>query len=223
MLLSEVLTNKLAVKPQPLNILLNETNTGPYHPLKMLRWTIHGISMWLDFARPTLLNLGHEGPGLSSEVSVRSGSTTSNGDEWVELLLIYKTLITGLINEAHPIHLHGHDFAILAQGKGEPNNTIKLNRNNPPRRDVAILPHEGYLVIAFKMDNPGVWLLHCHIAWHVAAGLGTQIKENVDKILIHDQGSQQMLCTQWSNWFNYTRTKEPKCMAWGHFQEDSGI
>ena len=66
---------------------------------------------------------------------------------------------------AHPIHLHGHDFVILASG----NHTFdpakdKLNFDNPPRRDVALLPVTGFLLIAFQIDNPGTWLMHCHIA-----------------------------------------------------------
>jgi FtsP/CotA-like multicopper oxidase with cupredoxin domain len=68
------------------------------------------------------------------------------------------------------IHLHGHDFAILAQGTNYSAlvaNNITMNFQNPPRRDVALLPAApglgGYLIIAFKADNPGVWLVHCHI------------------------------------------------------------
>jgi len=73
----------------------------------------------------------------------------------------------------HPIHLHGHDFAILAQNTTayDPvDSPATFNFNNPPRRDVALLPSNGYLAIAFKPDNPGVWLLHCHIAWHSSSG-----------------------------------------------------
>ena len=67
---------------------------------------------------------------------------------------------------AHPIHLHGHDFVILGQNTShyDPVESPKtFNFNNPPRRDVALLPGGGYLAIAFKPDNPGVWLVHCHI------------------------------------------------------------
>jgi FtsP/CotA-like multicopper oxidase with cupredoxin domain len=39
----------------------------------------------------------------------------------------------------------------------------KLNFDNPPRRDVAMLPANGWMVIAFQADNPGAWLLHCHV------------------------------------------------------------
>jgi FtsP/CotA-like multicopper oxidase with cupredoxin domain len=61
-----------------------------------------------------------------------------------------------LINAFHPVHLHGHDFYVLAQGPGvfvKGVTSVKLK--NPPRRDTAILPGNGYLVIAFYTDNPG--------------------------------------------------------------------
>lgn len=34
--------------------------------------------------------------------------------------------------------------------------TNQLNLNNPPRRDKVMLPASGWVVIAFKTDNPGV-------------------------------------------------------------------
>lgn len=51
------------------------------------------------------------------------------------------------------------DFWILASGDGTYASAAPtLNTNNPPRRDVAMLPGSGYLVIALKADNPGAWL-----------------------------------------------------------------
>lgn len=67
---------------------------------------------------------------------------------------------------AHPIHLHGHDFVVLDQRNSTYNEStapLGFNYDNPPRRDVALLPAEGYLALAFKPDNPGIWLVHCHI------------------------------------------------------------
>lgn len=62
----------------------------------------------------------------------------------------------------HPIHLHGHDFYQLAQGTGSYESAQPtLQTANPPRRDVTMLPAAGYVVIAFKADNPGAWLCHC--------------------------------------------------------------
>jgi len=39
------------------------------------------------------------------------------------------------------------------------------------RRDTLVLRPEGHIVLRFKADNPGVWLFHCHIEWHVDQGL----------------------------------------------------
>lgn len=44
----------------------------------------------------------------------------------------------------------------------------------------------GYTVIGFQTDNPGVWLMHCHIIWHVDGGLALQYVERPDEI---DTGS----------------------------------
>ncbi|CEJ82391.1 hypothetical protein VHEMI02457 [[Torrubiella] hemipterigena] len=54
------------------------------------------------------------------------------------------------------------------------------------RTDTVVLPPHGNLVIRFVADNPGVWIFHCHIDWHLSSGLGmlfieapTQIQERV--------------------------------------------
>jgi FtsP/CotA-like multicopper oxidase with cupredoxin domain len=40
--------------------------------------------------------------------------------------------------------------------------------NTAPQRDSAHLPENGWLAIRFIADNPGVWLLHCHINSHLS-------------------------------------------------------
>jgi FtsP/CotA-like multicopper oxidase with cupredoxin domain len=77
-----------------------------------------------------------------------------NAHEWIYII------IQTAIPVPHPIHLHGHDFHVLAQGTGTYDDTVALNLVNPPRRDVALLPLSGYLVLAFETDNPGAWLMH---------------------------------------------------------------
>lgn len=100
----------------------------------------------------------------------------------------------------HPIHLHGHDFYVLGADSGIFNNSQTLNYRNPPRRDVAMLPASGYLVIAFITDNPGAWLMHCHIAWHVGLGLGAQFLEEPDYIrsTLGIGPDWQQECTDWN-------------------------
>lgn len=108
------------------------------------------------------------------------------------------------------IHLHGHDFALLLQKENEvydPEKHAKeLNLENPPRRDVVLLPTRGFVVIAFKADNPGSWLMHCHIARHAGEGLALQILErqsDADRLLPLDSPRMleaQRVCVNWKDW-----------------------
>lgn len=59
------------------------------------------------------------------------------------------------------------------------------------RRDTFVLRPSGYIVLRFKADNPGVWLFHCHIEWHIDQGLVATMIEaplEVQKSLTIPQG-----------------------------------
>jgi len=75
------------------------------------------------------------------------------------------------------MHLHGHNFFVLAVGTGDWDGKTIVNPSNPQRRDVQIVPAGGYLIMQMTADNPGAWPLHCHIAWHVSAGLYITVLE----------------------------------------------
>ncbi|KAF2430246.1 hypothetical protein EJ08DRAFT_660978 [Tothia fuscella] len=86
----------------------------------------------------------------------------------------------------HPMHLHGHDVNVLAVGTGEWDGKI-TNPDNTLIRDVQMLKGNvggvrTYIVLQFNLDNPGVWPMHCHIAWHVSAGLYINLLESPEKI-----------------------------------------
>jgi iron transport multicopper oxidase len=89
-------------------------------------------------------------------------------------------LVTNYDGGAHPFHLHGHTFQVIARsGAGPddgppltiPKNYAKNAPDAPLRRDTILIYGNGYAVIRFKVDNPGITLFHCHIEWHVEAGL----------------------------------------------------
>ncbi|CAN5134351.1 multicopper oxidase family protein [soil metagenome] len=65
---------------------------------------------------------------------------------------------------AHPFHLHGHSFYVL----GKPG---ALNFKDPPLKDTINVPPGEKLVIQWKANNPGQWFFHCHIEWHLEAGM----------------------------------------------------
>ncbi|XP_051131007.1 laccase-7 [Andrographis paniculata] len=89
----------------------------------------------------------------------------------VELVIQNTALIAA---ENHPIHLHGFNFHVLAQGFGNFNRQVdskKFNFENPQERNTIAVPIGGWSVIRFRANNPGVWLMHCHLDVHVDWGM----------------------------------------------------
>jgi FtsP/CotA-like multicopper oxidase with cupredoxin domain len=68
----------------------------------------------------------------------------------------------------HPIHLHGHTFAVVAQDGVAP-------QGSPLHLDTHQVPAGHSVVIAFRADNPGLWMLHCHNLAHAALGLDMMV------------------------------------------------
>jgi iron transport multicopper oxidase len=87
------------------------------------------------------------------------------------------TVLTLSDSGKHPFHLHGHNFQAIARSEEEAGVFDSTNATQttypaiPMRRDTFVLRPDGYIVLRFKADNPGVWLFHCHIEWHVDQGL----------------------------------------------------
>ena len=63
----------------------------------------------------------------------------------------------------HPIHIHGQRFLVLAR------NGVK--NDNLVWKDTMLLPAGSTADILVEMSNPGRWMLHCHIAEHIEAGM----------------------------------------------------
>ncbi|GMF52594.1 unnamed protein product [Phytophthora fragariaefolia] len=40
----------------------------------------------------------------------------------------------------------------------------------------------GYVTLRFNADNPGVWIMHCHIDWHLLAGLAMVFVEGEEQL-----------------------------------------
>lgn len=110
----------------------------------------------------------------------------------VSLSLTTLFITTDLVadNGRHPIHLHGHQPQIITKSENvfpstsphkypTSNDTIVSDGNEaiPPRRDTWQLAANGQTRIRFRADNPGVWFLHCHMEWHMSAGLLATIVE----------------------------------------------
>ncbi|MDQ0796711.1 multicopper oxidase family protein [Streptomyces sp. B1I3] len=71
-----------------------------------------------------------------------------------------RLVFTNPTNMWHPMHLHGHTFAMAGTGAGA-------------RKDTAIILPKRSLTVDFDADNPGLWMLHCHNVYHAEAGMMT--------------------------------------------------
>ena len=63
---------------------------------------------------------------------------------------------------AHPMHLHGHHFQVVA---------INGNRFSGAVRDTVLVPPMQSVTIAVDAENPGKWAFHCHHLYHMVSGM----------------------------------------------------
>lgn len=63
----------------------------------------------------------------------------------------------------HPLHIHGQRFLVLSQDG--------VATENLAWKDTALLPAGSTTDILLELSNPGRWMVHCHIAEHLEAGM----------------------------------------------------
>ncbi len=63
----------------------------------------------------------------------------------------------------HPIHFHGQRFLILS--------TNGVENTNMVWKDTTLIQKGDTVEILVAMENPGVWMAHCHIAEHLESGM----------------------------------------------------
>jgi FtsP/CotA-like multicopper oxidase with cupredoxin domain len=68
---------------------------------------------------------------------------------------------------AHPMHLHGHAFQVVAINGAPLAGAL---------RDTVLVPPMGSVTIAFDADNPGRWAFHCHNLYHMMTGMMTEVR-----------------------------------------------
>jgi FtsP/CotA-like multicopper oxidase with cupredoxin domain len=66
---------------------------------------------------------------------------------------------------AHPMHLHGHHFQVVA---------LNGRAVNGARRDTVHVPPMGMVTVALDAGEAARWMLHCHHMPHLATGMMTE-------------------------------------------------
>ena len=139
------------------------------------------------------------GENLPNEFRVNSSGTLQyncqhvleydfNPSGWAEIILINNNSE----GAAHPIHQHGGWYWVVGEGQFCQNfdkqwiidqykkgnlqkNSIEtsfVSSNWAVPKDVIQVPNRGYVIIRTRLDNPGTWIFHCHIDFHLSLGMG---------------------------------------------------
>jgi len=97
----------------------------------------------------------------------------------------------GSAGSPHPIHLHGQNFNVVRSAGNSSYNYV-----NPVIRDVVSIGAAGdNVTFRFTTDNPGPWILHCHINWHLNLGLAIVFATDIDDAEhIHTPYDWDQLC-----------------------------
>ncbi|KAF4549390.1 Multicopper oxidase-like protein 6 [Elsinoe fawcettii] len=186
---------------QDINIALQTNATG------FSLWTMNNQTFRGDFNDPVLLEAKLGKTRFDPERNVYNFGSNSS-----IRLVIYNYFAFG----PHPMHMHGHNVFVLAEGWGKWDGHV-VNPENPQRRDTQIVQaarsvpggkagevEPGYIVLQIEADNPGVWPLHCHIAWHVSGGLYVNVLERPRDI--SEREIPMVMAQTCRDWWRWTRS-----------------
>ncbi|KAH9875831.1 hypothetical protein IAQ61_003296 [Plenodomus lingam] len=160
-------------------------------------WHMNNRTQRSNYHRPLLLEAAQGNTTIPDEWNVYNFG--SNRTVRIVLNTVYQS--------AHPMHLHGHAFQVLAQGPGAWDGKTIINPDNPARRDTHMQPRYGHLVIQYEANNPGAWSYHCHVAWHASMGLniallegGDELQESFRSVDAIVPKVMQQTCKDWELW-----------------------
>lgn len=143
--------------------LLEVRAEGAADPPAPLPWAFSGAPPSADPGRTDIRLLFSGSPELGWEID---GQTFP--DVVVPQVALGQPLVIEVRNASpaiHPFHLHGHTFEVLSvDGAPPPSQRIE---------DTVDVPVHGRVRLALVADNPGVWMMHCHVLAHADGGMMT--------------------------------------------------
>jgi FtsP/CotA-like multicopper oxidase with cupredoxin domain len=118
--------------------------------------------------------MGMQGMEHGATWAINGHSMTGDGHAGMAPLVtlqLGRSYVLAIRNDTafwHPVHFHGHVFRVLSR-----------NGSSVPHRqwaDTVLLPPKETVEVAFVADNPGDWMLHCHVTDHQMSGLMTVLR-----------------------------------------------
>ncbi|KAI0312942.1 laccase [Amylostereum chailletii] len=159
----------------------------------------------LDFSNAlfTINDVSFTPPSVPVLLQVLSGSTTAasllpNGSVYTleSNKVVEVTIPGGTAGAPHPFHLHGHNFWVVRSAGNSTYNYV-----DPIVRDVVSTGTTGdEVTFRFTTDNPGPWFLHCHIDWHLAAGLAVVFVEAPTEVTESPSDAWEDLCPTYNDY-----------------------
>ncbi|KAI0134094.1 Cupredoxin [Xylariales sp. AK1849] len=179
---------------------IDEGHFAPYDSLPALGPVTKTWELDFDFCRDVnnytracfngQTYIGQKTPTLYSAATLGEAASdpASYGDVnpfVVEYGDVVELVVNNLDVAIHPFHLHGHQFQVVDRphsGAGRWSGGDGGINQTPPKRDVVAVNGNSFAVLRFVADNPGVFLFHCHIEWHVEMGLTATLIEAPEKL-----------------------------------------
>lgn len=149
----------------------HSTAFAPGKSVREIRLTLDG-----DMER-YVWQMNNAALGPHDTITIRQGEIT-------RFILINRTMMH------HPMHLHGHFFRVV-NGQG----------NHAPLKHTVDVAPMATTVIEFENNEPGDWLFHCHLLYHMESGMARIIHYEdfaTDPALL--AGRAQMHPDTWFAW-----------------------
>lgn len=184
---------------------LNTTHLPPYPPIlpadiaddfhlltlgrinSSWEWTLDGTTFLpanLDTMVPALYN------PQSFELDPSLKIETKN-DTWVDIIFQLAIPAPTKLQPPHPIHKHSNKAFLIGSGMGNftwgsvkeaMDESLDNFFETPVYRDTFVTAPNGvaWIAMRYHVENPGAFLLHCHMETHLHSGMGMVLMDGVD-------------------------------------------
>lgn len=151
-------------------------------------------TQWTSPSVPLLNSIALSNNSISTLIDPRKQTVLSPPSSSSSSSPVTLELIINNSDEApHPFHLHGHKFYLMGISEssvgfgqynpnGENGDAEWFDEESAPLRDTVSVPRRGFAVIRWKLDNPGVWALHCHVLVHMQTGMALAVVDQREKL-----------------------------------------
>ncbi|CAG8234751.1 unnamed protein product [Penicillium nalgiovense] len=144
------------------------------------------------------------GTGKCSETVVQKGKKyrlrllDAQADGWMQFSIDgHKPTV--IAADLVPIVPYRTDSVILTSGQ-------RYDVIFEANQDIGTIRYEGASQVdpTFENDNPGSWLMHCHISWHTSESLALQFVEHqseVPELLASVSADFELTCAKWETYY----------------------